>query len=60
MHAETPTAVMRSLIMAAKRNDIDPQAWLADALARIAEAPQTQLAELPPWNWSCGRMKVAA
>jgi len=51
---------MRSLIMAAKRNDIDPQAWLADALARIAEAPQTQLAELPPWNWSCGRMKVAA
>jgi len=27
---------MYSLIVTAKLNDIDPQAWLADVLARIA------------------------
>ena len=32
-------AVMYSLIVTAKMNDIDPQAWLADVLARIAEHP---------------------
>jgi hypothetical protein len=30
---------MYSLIVSAKMNDIDPQAWLADVLARIAEHP---------------------
>ena len=35
----------------AKLNDIDPQAWLADVLARIADLPQNRLAELLPWNW---------
>jgi transposase len=32
-------------------NDIDPQAWLADVLARIAEHPAHRLDELLPWNW---------
>ena len=32
-------AVMATLIMTAKLNDIDPQAWLADVLARIADHP---------------------
>ncbi len=31
---------------------IDPQAWLADVLARIADTPQTKLANLLPWNWA--------
>jgi transposase len=44
-------AVMYSLIQTAKLNDVDPQAWLADVLRRIADTPQTQLAELLPWNW---------
>ena len=44
-------AVMYTLIQTAKLNDIDPQAWLADVLARIADIPQTRLAELLPWNW---------
>ena len=34
-----------------KMNDIDPQAWLADVLARIAERPAQKLDELLPWNW---------
>ena len=44
-------AVMYTLIQTAKLNDVDPQAWLADVLKRIADLPQTRLAELPPWNW---------
>jgi transposase len=46
-------AAMATLIMTAKLNDIDPQAWLADVLARIAGIPQGRLAELLPWEWKC-------
>jgi len=44
-------ALMYSLIVTAKMNDIDPQAWLADVLGRIAEHPVQKLDELLPWNW---------
>jgi transposase len=44
-------AVMYSLIVTAKMNNIDPQAWLADVLARIAEHSVQKLDELLPWNW---------
>jgi transposase len=44
-------AAMVTLIQTAKLNDIDPQAWLADVLARIAETPQGKLDQLLPWNW---------
>ncbi len=44
-------ALMYTLIVTAKMNDIDPQAWLADVLARIAEHPAQRLDELLPWNW---------
>lgn len=44
-------AMMYSLIVTAKMNDVDPQAWLADVLARIAAHPAQRLDELLPWNW---------
>ena len=44
-------AVMYSLIVTAKMNNVDPQARLADVLARIAEHPVQKLDELLPWNW---------
>ena len=53
-------AVMATLIMTAKLNDIDPLAWLSDVLARIAEMPQTQLADLLPWNWQPAQLQAAA
>jgi transposase len=47
-------AAMYSLIVTAKLNDVDPQAWLADVLARIAEHPAHRIDELLPWNWRPG------
>ena len=44
-------AAVTTLIMTAKLNDIDPLAWLADVLARIADMPQKRLPELLPWEW---------
>jgi transposase len=44
-------AVIYTLIGTAKLNDIDPQAWLADVLERIASLPVARLIELLPWNW---------
>jgi transposase len=44
-------AAMYSIIVTCKLNDVDPQAWLADVLARIADHPAHKLDELLPWNW---------
>jgi hypothetical protein len=44
-------AVLYTLIQTARLNDVDPQAWLADVHARIADIPQTRLHELLPWQW---------
>ena len=44
-------AAMYSLIITAKLNDVDPRAWLADVLRRIAGHPASRLHELLPWNW---------
>jgi hypothetical protein len=42
---------MYSLIVTCKMNGVDPQAWLADVLSRIAGHPVHRLDELLPWNW---------
>jgi transposase len=44
-------AAVYSLITTAKMNNVDPQAWLADVLNRIAEHPARRIDELLPWNW---------
>ena len=44
-------AAIYSLIATAKLNDIDPQAWLADVLARLPDHPAKRIHELLPWNW---------
>jgi transposase len=44
-------AAVYSLIITAKLNEVDPRAWLADTLARIADQPASRLHELLPWHW---------
>ena len=46
-------------IISAKRNDIDPRAWLADVLARIAVHPVKRRDELLPWHWREARAASA-
>jgi transposase len=53
-------AVMATLIMTAKLNDIDPQAWLADTLARLPDHPAKRVHELLPWNWRLQNIAVEA
>ena len=53
-------AFMYTLITTAKLNDVDPQAWLADVLARIADIPQARLRELLPWNWKAEQRQLIA
>jgi transposase len=53
-------AFMYTLIGTAKLNDIDPQAWLADVLRRIADHPASRLHELLPWHWKKPDTQAAA
>jgi len=53
-------AVMYTLIQTARLNDVDPQAWLADVLARINDHNIQKLDQLLPWNWKNQRATLAA
>ncbi len=44
-------AALYTLIATAKLNDVDPQAWLADVLARLPDYPARRIGDLLPWNW---------
>jgi transposase len=41
-------------------NDVDPQAWLADVLARLPDHPANKVDDLLPWNWRSARQQSAA
>ena len=43
-------AIAYTLIETAKLNGVDPQAWLTDVLARIADHKITRVDELLPWS----------
>ena len=53
-------AAIYTLIETAKLNDVDPQAWLADVLARLPDHPAKRIDELLPWNWKRTRVQKAA
>jgi transposase len=53
-------AVMYTLIESAKLADVDPKAWLADVLARIADHPAQQIDALLPWSWKAARDRQVA
>lgn len=45
-------AIAYTLIETAKLNGVDPQAWLTDTLARIADHKITRIDELLPWRYA--------
>jgi transposase len=51
---------MYTLIQTARLNDVGPQAWLADVLARINDHNIHDLEQLPPWNWQAEPAILAA
>jgi transposase len=54
-------AAIYTLIETCKLNGVDPQAWLADVLARLPDHPAKQIGDLLPWNWaSSARIAAAA
>jgi len=52
-------AAIYTLIATAKLNDADPQAWLADVLARMPDYPAKRIGDLLPWNWRAQRRAAA-
>jgi transposase len=52
-------AALYTLIGTAKLNDVDPQAWLADVLARMLDYPAKRIGDLLPWSWHAERRAAA-
>ena len=52
-------AIFYTIIRTAKLNGLEPLAWLADVLARIADIQQGRLTELLPWHWKFRNQKAA-
>jgi transposase len=53
-------AILASLIETAKMNDVEPHAYVADILTRLANGHQnSRLDELLPWNYAADRAHVA-
>jgi transposase len=53
-------AAIYTLVATAKLTDVDPRAWLADVLARIADHPANRIAALLPWNWKVAKLQGQA
>ena len=53
-------AALYTLIETAKLNDVDPEAWLRDVLARLATHPAKRIDQLMPWAWADHRLSDKA
>jgi transposase len=53
-------AIMYTPIETARLNDIDPEAWLADVIGRIADHPINRVDELIPWKWTATASQAIA
>ena len=49
-------AAIYTLIETCKLNGVDPQAWLADVLARLPDHPAKRITELLPWAWKAAQL----
>lgn len=53
-------AAMYTIIEPAKLNGLDPEAYLADVLSRIADHSAARIDELLPWRWEGPEQREAA
>jgi hypothetical protein len=53
-------AIFYTLVRTAKMNGLDPEAYLRDVLARIAEHPINAIDALLPWNIAKPALRAAA
>jgi hypothetical protein len=54
-------AILYSVLETAKLNGLDPEAYLADVIDRMAKGhPINRLSELLPWNWNRQAVRLAA
>ncbi len=54
-------AILYTVLETAKLNGLDPEAYLADVIDRMAKGhPINRLSELLPWNWTRQAVKLAA
>jgi len=54
-------AILYTVLETAKLNGLDPEAYLADVIDRMAKGhPINRLTELLPWNWNREAVKMAA
>lgn len=53
-------AFIYSLIVTAKMNGIDPQACLADVLAKLLNTTASRVQEFLPWNWQSSERQLTA
>jgi transposase len=54
-------AILYTVLESARLNGLDPEAYLADVIARLAQGhPINRLFELLPWNWQRRPAKMAA
>jgi hypothetical protein len=54
-------AILYTVLESAKLNGLDPEAYLADVVDRMARGhPINRLAELLPWNWQRQPARMAA
>jgi transposase len=53
-------AILYTLIETAGLNGIDPEAWLADVIGRIADHPINRVDEMLPWKWRAAASQAVA